>query len=178
MGISKKQQLPPKLRDCSLNIMKDHEHLTMKTELLLQIRYLHKTPETLRKLEIDNVCMDNYTWCMNEKLSLLHQASELLKKDNHTDLADELTELVEDLLTNLNNEETTAIEVSKQAIETFLETNKELLQKHEELTNITNRKSDLAALQGSIKEEESADEKSPSRSRRDRRGKTATKIAA
>lgn len=118
---------------------------------------------------------------MSNKLPLLHQAIDHLKKDNQTDLANELTILMEELLTNIENEKTAQIEQSTQAIDTFLETHKTLLQENEELAQIRNRKSDLQSLKASINgndEESEEDTEEKKWSRRERRGKTATKIAA
>lgn len=106
---------------------------------------------------------------MNEKLPLLRQAVGILKQQNKTDLANELSTLVEDLLANIEAEETDQIEQGKQDIDAFLETNKTLLQEHEELEHITDRQSDLTTLQDTINTENEDDEEwTQSWSRRER----------
>lgn len=77
---------------------------------------------------------------MNEKLPILHQAIQDLKKEKDTEnLANELTILVEELSAQLEKKELVAIQSAEEKITQFLA-------EHEKEITIGNRQEDLETL--------------------------------
>lgn len=102
---------------------------------------------------------------MNEKLPLLQKAIAQLKGKEATSLADELTQLVETLFTQIEKKRTKEITETEKQIDTFLK-------EHEEIISIGDRQAELRWLKTSITWTET--EKAESNRRSRLRGKQET----